>query len=70
MNINLVKGDILKHLNKPVLISVYGMRNRVSRYEGTIYKAYPNIFSIMINGEEKSFPYRDIITGDLKIIYK
>lgn len=69
MNINLVKEEIRKHLHENVLVSVYGMRNRINRYEGIIYKVYPNIFTILINDEEKSFPYRDIITGDVKIKY-
>lgn len=69
MNINLIKNEIREKINSKVLVSVYGMRNRVNRYEGVIYKVYPNIFTIMENGEEKSFPYRDIITGDVKIKY-
>lgn len=54
-------------LNKKVLVSVYGMRNRVNRYEGIVYKIYPNIFTVQVSGEEKSFSYRDIITGDVKL---
>ena len=69
MNLNIIKEEIAKNTNKNVLVSVYGMRNRVNRYEGVIYKTYPNIFTILENGEEKSFPYRDIITGDVKIKY-
>lgn len=69
MNINIIKEEITSHINKKVLVSVYGMRNRVNRYEGIIYKTYPNIFTILENGEEKSFPYRDVITGDVKIKY-
>lgn len=69
MNLNIIKEEIAKNINKKVLVSVYGMRNRVNRYEGVIYKTYPNIFTILENGEEKSFPYRDIITGDVKIKY-
>lgn len=69
MNINIVKEEVSKNLNRKVLVTVYGMRNRTNRYEGVIYKAYPNIFTILENGEEKSFPYRDVITGDVKIKY-
>ena len=69
MNINLVKDSISKNLNKKVIISVYGLRNRVNRYEGIIYKIYPNLFTMLINGEEKSFNYRDVITGEVKIKY-
>ena len=69
MNINFTKEEIAKSINKKVIVSVYGIRNRVNKYEGIIYKIYPNIFTILIDGEEKSFPYRDIITGDIKIKY-
>ena len=67
MNINKVKEDIVKSINRKVIISVYGIRNRVNKYEGIIYKIYPNIFTVLVSGEEKSFSYRDIITGDIKI---
>jgi len=69
MNINITKDEIARSVNKKVIISVYGLRNRISRYEGIIYKAYPNIFTILIDGKEKSFSYRDIITGDINIKY-
>ena len=69
MNINLVKEEISKKLNSKVMVSVYCMRNRVSRLEGTLYKIYPNLFTVMVDGEEKSFCYRDVITGDVKIKY-
>ncbi len=67
MNIDLVKEKINNNLNKNVIVTVYGMRNKISRYEGTLYKMYPNIFSIMTDGVEKSFSYNDYITGDIKI---
>ena len=69
MNINIVKENISKNINKKAIISVYGLRNRVSHYEGVIYKTYPNIFTVLVDGEEKSFPYRDVITGDIKLKY-
>lgn len=69
MNINIIKADLEKKLNCKVLVSVHGLRNRVTRYEGTLYKIYPNIFTILINNEEKSFNYRDLITGDIKLKY-
>lgn len=69
MNINIVKEEIAKKINCNAIVSVHGLRNRVSRYEGKIYKVYPNIFTIMTNNEEKSFTYRDVITGEVKIKY-
>lgn len=69
MNINIIKEQIAKNINRKVLISVYGLRNKINRYEGNIYKMYPNFFTIMVNNGEKSFNYRDVITGDIKIKY-
>ncbi len=69
MNINIIKNEINNKLNSKVLVSVYGMRNRVHRLEGILYKTYPNLFTVLVDGEEKSFCYRDVITGDVKINY-
>lgn len=69
MNLNVIKEQIANNINKKVIVSVHGLRNRVDRYEGTLYKVYPNIFTIMIRGEEKSFTYRDVITGEVKLKY-
>ena len=69
MNINIIKEDISKNINRKVIVNVYGLRNRVSRYEGILYKIYPNLFTVLVNGEEKSFNYRDVITGEVKIKY-
>lgn len=69
MNLNIVKEEIKSNLKKKVLINVYGMRNRVNKYEGVLYKVYPNLFTVLVNGEEKSFCYRDLVTGEVKIKY-
>ena len=69
MNINIIKEDINKNINRNVVVSVYGLRNRMTKYEGVIYKVYPNLFTILVNNEEKSFTYRDVITGEVKIKY-
>ena len=69
MNINIIKNEINNKLNSKVLVSVYGMRNRVNRLEGILYKTYPNLFTVLVDGEEISFCYRDVITGDVKINY-
>jgi len=69
MNLNIVKQELQRNINRKVFISVHGLRNRVTNFEGILYKLYPNIFTILINGEEKSFNYRDIVIGDVKIKY-
>jgi len=67
MNIEIVKNKINKNLNKKVVVTVYGLRNKVNKYEGVLYKTYPNIFSIITDNQEKSFSYNEYITGDIKI---
>lgn len=69
MNINIIKEEIAKKINRKVIVSVYGLRNKINRFEGTLYKVYPNIFTVLVNNEEKSFTYRDVITGEVKIKY-
>ena len=69
MNIDFVKEHIHKHLGKKVRITVFGIRNKQNHFDGVLYKVYPNIFTIMYQGEEKSFSYRDIITNDIDIKY-
>lgn len=65
----MVKDEINCNIGKKISIVVYGLRNRVNRYEGVICQTYPNIFTITIDNEEKSFAYRDVITGEVKLKY-
>ena len=67
MNIELIKKDLQTKIGHKVRVTVYGLRNKVERYEGVINKIYPNIFTIMYEGNEKSFTYRDVITKDINV---
>lgn len=69
MNPNIIREEVKKHLNQNVLIKVYKMRGKTYEYNGTIKAIYPNIFTILDRDGEKSFSYRDIITGEIKIKY-
>ena len=69
MNLNQVKKEIQSHVNSVVEVKVYGTRNRVETIRGYINNAYPNIFTVLEKGENKSFRYADIITGEIKIKY-
>ena len=69
MNLDTVKDNITKNIGKKVIVTVYGMRNKVNKYEGVLYKVYPNIFSIMTKKKKKSFSYNEYITGEVKIRY-
>ena len=70
MNLDFIREEIKNHLNHTVQIKVFGMRNKESVYTGRINAIYPNIFSIINPEYEKSFSYRDIITGDIEIKYE
>ncbi|MBE6148752.1 MAG: hypothetical protein E7167_04635 [Firmicutes bacterium] len=67
MNVEIIKKDLEKKVGQNVRVTVYGLRNKIERYEGRIYKIYPNIFTILYEGDEKSFTYRDIITKDINV---
>lgn len=70
LNIEKVKEELTRRINEEVEIKVYGMRGKTNDYKGKIHAIYPNIFTIIDNNTEKSFTYRDIITGDIKIKYR
>ncbi len=69
MNLDTIKKELENHLNKKVIIKVYGMRNKTNTYEGIINNIYPNIFTIKSSNFEKSFTYADLITGEITIKY-
>ncbi len=69
MNTNHIKEEISKNIGRKVEIKVFGMRGKTSTYNGFIHAIYPNLFTILENNVEKSFTYRDVFTGDIKIKY-
>jgi uncharacterized protein Veg len=69
MNIDEVKNLIKQNLNRNIEIKVFGMRNKNSTYVGHISNVYPAIFTVNINGIDKSFNYVDVLTGEVKIKY-
>ncbi len=69
MIIDDIKDEITLNINREVLITEYGLRNKINKYRGKIYAVYPNIFTILINGEQKSFTYAEVVTKDIVITY-
>ena len=69
MNIDDVKTQIKNNLYSNIEIKVYGMRNKNSTYVGYISNVYLAIFTVRINGVDKSFNYVDVLTGEVKIKY-
>lgn len=69
MNLDNIKSEIKKHVNQKVLIAVYGMRNKNYEVNGYISNVYPSIFTVNEDGQEKSFNYSDVATGEITIKY-
>ena len=67
MNLDFIKDNIYKKVGKKVTIIEKGTRNRKQIFDGTIYKLYPNIFSILTRDGEKTFSYADIATKTIII---
>ena len=69
MNLDSIKEEIRSNLNQAVSVTVYGMRNKTNNFVGVISGIYPNIFTVLADGENKSFSYADVATKEIKIEY-
>ena len=69
MNLNNVKDEISSLINKPIMIKVSGSRNKNQMFKGIINNVYSNIFTVLIEGTNKSFTYSDVAIGDVKIYH-
>ena len=67
MNLDIVRERIGSYLNKNVCIHVYGMRNKNFQYYGRVSGVYPYVFTVLVDGVEKSFNYADVIIGDVVV---
>ena len=69
MNLTQVKKEILSLINKEVMLSVSGSRGKNQMYKGIVNNVYSNIFTVLIEGVNKSFSYSDVAIGDVKIYH-
>jgi len=67
MNLDFVRDEIKNYLHKEVSVQVYGMRNKNFQYYGVVSGIYPYVFTVNVNGSEKSFNYADVIIGDVVV---
>ena len=67
MNLDIVRENMKKYLNKTVKIDVYGMRNKNHEYYGVVSGLYPYVFTVLIDGKQRSFNYSDVIIGDVVV---
>lgn len=69
MNLNGIKDEISSLINREVMIKVTGSRNKTQMYKGIVNNVYSNIFTVLIEGVNKSFTYSDVAIGDVKIYH-
>lgn len=69
MNLDEIKKEINLLVDKEVMIKVSGSRNKKQMYRGIINNVYSNIFTVLIEGVNKSFTYSDVAIGDVKIYH-
>ncbi len=67
MNLDIVREKIASYMNKNVTVQVYGLRNKNFEYYGIVTGVYPYVFTVLINGTQKSFNYSDVIIGDVVV---
>ncbi len=73
-DINKVRASVRQQCGSKVLIQLDRGRNKVDIQEGVIQKAYPSVFTILINDKDESnppqllsFSYNDIITKEIRM---
>ncbi len=73
-DISRVRASVHQQCGRRVLIQLDRGRNKVDIQEGVIQKAYPSVFTILIDDEQEqnppqllSFSYSDIITRDIRM---
>jgi len=69
MNTEIKKQEIEKNLNRNVRVKVNGLRNKTNIYIGKLTATYPQIFTVLVDNDNKSFSYAELITGDVEIEY-
>lgn len=73
-DISKVRASVRQQCGRKVLIQLDRGRNKIDIQEGVIQKAYPSVFTILVNDEQEqnppqllSFSYSDIITRDIRM---
>ena len=51
------------------MIKVSGSRSRNQMLKGVVNQVYPNIFTVIVEGNNMSFTYADVAIGDVCIYH-
>ncbi|SFG19257.1 Uncharacterized protein Veg [Lachnospiraceae bacterium C7] len=73
-DINKVRASVHQQCGSHVMILLDRGRNKVDIQEGVIQKAYPSVFTVLVEDKKASnppqllsFSYKDIITKDIRM---
>lgn len=73
-DISKVRASVHQQCGSKVMIQLDRGRNKIDVQEGVIVDAYPSVFTILVNDQNKdnppqllSFSYTDIITRDIRM---
>lgn len=69
MTAEIIREKLSKNVGKRIKINIHNLRNKNYSYFGEISGVYPYIFTVLINGENRSFSYADVITKEMEIDY-
>ena len=69
MNVSDIREEIESLVNKQIMIKVSGSRSRNQMFKGVVNQVYPNIFTVIVEGNNMSFTYADVAIGDVKIYH-
>ena len=69
MNLDTIKEEIEKLIDKEVMLNISGSRGKKTMHKGIINNAYSNIFTVLSEGKNMSFTYSDVAIGDVKIYH-
>ena len=64
-----IKEEVKTLINTEIMLSVSGSRNKKIMYKGIVNNAYQNVFTVLVEGVNKSFSYADVAIGDVVIYH-
>ena len=67
--INNVNAVIKSLVNKEIMLKVSGSRAKTTMMKGIVNEVYSNIFTVLVDGVNKSFTYADVAIGDVCIYH-
>ena len=69
MNISDIRDEIKSLVNKEIMLKVSGSRAKTTMMKGIVNEVYSNIFTVLVDGVNKSFTYADVGIGDVCIYH-